>query len=455
MNAPFQPRRDELFAHQEEGARWLAQHHRAGLFDDMGLGKTATAITALDHLNARRGIVICNSTLKENWKREIQKWSRIPGRRIRKGNDLSDLMSWLKYYYDILIFSYEMAVRWKPIIMKQCGILDFIIIDESHKVKNPDAKRTKALKGRDCDGIGAICQFSSHVWELTGTPIPNDPLDIYTFLKFCGCLGSMQRHTFTSEYFFSQPGRYSSRQTVRPEKQKELQNLVRDVSLRRTGVLDLPPILVTNRFLDGETSKVAAYMRDHPGLDDAIIAALNGGNLNLIDTVHVMELRRLIGEAKALPFSHYLIDLMQAGLKSPVVFAWHKNVIKMVQETLEKHGYKIGRIDGSVTERRRQLAVDGFQDGSLDGIVCNIQAGGEGITLTRGSHLFMLESGFTPKDNSQPIKRIHRIGQQKHTRAEFITLAGSFDENIIGIVQDKVEAIFQIDGQNMIAAPAA
>jgi SNF2 family DNA or RNA helicase len=146
---------------------------------------------------------------------------------------------------------------------------------------------------------------------------------------------------------------------------------------------------------------------------------------------------------------------MRAGLKSPVVFAWHKNVIKMVQETLEKHGYKIGRIDGSVTERRRQLAVDGFQDGSLDGIVCNIQAGGEGITLTRGSHLFMLESGFTPKDNSQPIKRIHRIGQQKHTRAEFITLAGSFDENIIGIVQDKIRAIFEIDGQRILAAPAA
>ena len=448
------PKRPTPFEHQVSGAEWLTQRARAGLHDDMGYGKTGTTILALNRVPwARRGIVICNATIKENWRREILIWSDTP-RSIIKGSTLADLHTWLKFKREVMIVSYEMATRWLPILRRQMGIIDFLIVDEAHKLKNADAQRTKAIKGEESDGVGGIAGFAGFTWELTGTPIPNDPIDLYTFLKFCGRLPGMQRHDFVNEFFFVKPGRFSSRQTVRPERQEALQSLIREVSLRRTGVINLPPILITNTYLDGETSKVAQFMRDHPGLDRAIIRALDGGNLNLIDSQHVMTLRRLIGEAKALPFAHYLLDLIEGGLKSPVIFGWHISVMALVREFLAKKGYKFGLIDGSVSERNRNRAVDDFQSGSLDGICCNIQAGGEGITLTRAERLFMLESGWTPKDNSQPVKRIHRIGQTKHTRAEFVTLAGSFDENIVGIVREKVRAIFEVDGQALLAAPA-
>lgn len=449
----FQLRNQKLFRHQEEGACWLAGIHRAGLHDDMGLGKTVTAITALDMIGARRGIVICNASIKENWRREFLRWAAIK-RRCRKAKDLTDLNDFLKFYYDVMIVSYDMATRWHKYMMGKLSILQFMIIDEAHKTKNPESKRSIALKGKKSDGVGGICQFSNHVWELTGTPIPNDPIDLYTFLKFCGVLGGMSQHSFAQEYFFIEPGRYTSRQTVRPEKQKPLQDLIRSVSLRRTGGIDLPPIFLTSTFLDGDASKVATFMREHPGLDRAILRALDGGNLNLIEHAHVMSLRRLIGEAKAIPFAHYLLDLVKEGLQAPLVFAWHRSVLDIIQEILEKHGLHIGRIDGQVTENKRQPIVDAFQAGKLDGLICNIQAGGEGLTMTRAKRLFMLESGFTPKDNSQPIKRIHRIGQTSTTHAEFIVLAGSYDENIIDIVRGKVQAIFDVDQQEVLAAPA-
>jgi SNF2 family DNA or RNA helicase len=167
-----------------------------------------------------------------------------------------------------------------------------------------------------------------------------------------------------------------------------------------------------------------------------------------------MTLRRLIGEAKAVPFSFYLLDLIKEGLKAPLVFAWHKSTLDIVQELLTSHGVKVGRIDGTTAENKRQPIVDAFQAGQIDALVCNIQAGGEGLTMTRAKRLFMLESGFTPKDNSQPIKRIHRIGQDCQTYAEFITLSGSYDENIVDIVRGKVQAIFDIDQQEILAAPA-
>ena len=231
-------RRQTLFAHQEEGARWLAARHRAGLHDDMGLGKTATAITALDLLGAKRGIVVCNASIKENWRRELLKWTFV-NRRIRKARDATDLNDFLKYYYDVMIVSYDMATRWHKPLMNRLSILNFVIVDEAHKTKNPEAARTIALKGKLSDGIGGITQFANYTWELTGTPVPNDPVDLYPFLKFCGALGEMNRSQFTREFFNSQPGRYSSRQTVRPGKQAALQALVREFSLRRTGSVDI------------------------------------------------------------------------------------------------------------------------------------------------------------------------------------------------------------------------
>jgi SNF2 family DNA or RNA helicase len=146
---------------------------------------------------------------------------------------------------------------------------------------------------------------------------------------------------------------------------------------------------------------------------------------------------------------------MEAGLKSPVVFGWHVSVLELVKDRLTEAKYKVGLIHGGISEKERTSAIERFQGGELDAIICNIQSGGEGITLTRGARLFMLESGWTPKDNSQPIKRIHRIGQDRPTQAEFVILSGSFDERIVAIVQRKVHTIFSIDGQQLLAAPTS
>jgi SWI/SNF-related matrix-associated actin-dependent regulator of chromatin subfamily A-like protein 1 len=450
---PYRPiRREELFKHQDEGASWLAAHRRAGLHDDMGYGKTATAITALDRLGFKRGIVVCPATIKENWKREFEQWSTVP-RRYRKGNDLIDCNTFLSHLTDVMIISYEMATRWHKHLMGRLGLLDFMIFDEAHRTKNPDAKRTIALKGPRSDGCGGIAQFASYCWEITGTPIPNDPLDLYTFLKFCGAIGRQREDEFARTYFDSTAGRFSSRQTVIPAKAAELRALVQSVSLRRVGAVDLPPLFITNTFLDGDSSKVAVFLQDHPGIDRAILRALDGGNLNLVEHSQIMTLRRLIGEAKAVPFAYYLLDLMKAGLKFPLVFGWHKNVLTLVQDILTVKGYKIGRVDGDCSEKQKDEAIQAFQRGDLDGMVCNIQAGGEGTTLTRSKHMFMLESGWSPKDNAQAIKRIHRIGQKDTTRVEFITLAGSYDEEVVDIVRSKVKAIFDANGQEILAAP--
>lgn len=445
-----------LFPHQIEGAKVLAQHPRFGLWDEMGTGKTATAIAALRLTGMKRGIIVCPASMKETWRRELIRWAPELGRYAVKGSTYTDLANWLKRHYRILIISHAMAPRWAHHIVQE-GPFGFLILDEAHAYKNPAAQRTIAIKGPESNGVEGLGGWAAYTWELTGTPIPNDPLDLFTFLRFTGAFQG-DRAAFVEEFMHVIPGRFSNRQVLKPEKRARLGELVRSKSIRRTFEdtgRSLPPIMLTSRFIDGDASKVRQYLDEHPGLDAAIIDALNHGNLNLIDAHHVMTLRRLIGEAKALPFCHYLLDAMEAGLKSPVVFGWHVSVLELVKDRLTKAKYKVGLIHGGISEKERTSAIERFQGGELDAIICNIQSGGEGITLTRGTRLFMLESGWTPKDNSQPIKRIHRIGQDRPTQAEFVILSGSFDERIVAIVQRKVHTIFSIDGQQLLAAPTS
>jgi SWI/SNF-related matrix-associated actin-dependent regulator of chromatin subfamily A-like protein 1 len=454
----------KLDPHQISGAQWLAARPRAGLHDSMGLGKTATLIHALDLVGGQRGVVITTASTKEHWKRQFALWGKIQ-RKCIKGGDIYDLASWAKGYWDVLICSYTMVANWEKggnRLTKLCGILDFLIIDEAHNIKTPSAERTIAVRGPLCDGRHGLAQFAINTWEATGTPIPNDPVDLWAFLRFTG-VTLLDRSAFIQRYFY-QPVIGKSRFRVQAYRQAELRALIQQVSLRRDIDVVNQPLRITQTYIDGDASKVSAYLKDHPGLDAIILQALEDGDLSRIGDYgeHVATVRRLIGEAKALPFAHYLVDAIKGGLEKAVVFGIHIDALAMVREVLTKNHIRHVYIDGSVPERRRQAAIDEFEDTSPVGkgnrnckvFVANMHAGGEGITLISADKLYMMESDWTPKGNAQPIKRIHRRGQTRPCNAEFVTLAGSFDENIIQIVREKIQSIFEITNELMLAAPS-
>lgn len=443
----------QLDEHQIIGGRWLAQRERAGLFDPMGLGKTATAIHAMDLTGAERGIIITTATTKENWKREIKRWSTRT-RKIIKGNDIYDLASWAKGYWDIIIFSYAMAKPWGPRITSNVPYVDFLICDEAHALKTMDSDRTIAVRGPRSDGCMGIAQLACNTWELTGTPIPNDPADLYCFLRFTKAT-TLEQHVFVNLYFYK-PDEKKNRYKARPEKIAELRQMIQSVSLRRDIDVVNQPLRITQSFIDGDARAVTQFLKDHPGLDAVILQALEDGDLANLGSYgeHVATVRRLLGEAKALPFAHYLADQIDGGLKKCVVFGVHIHALRMVREHLAKRKIRCVYLDGSVSQNARQRAIDEFQDDPKCTVFCaNIQAGGEGITLHSADRAFMFESGWTPKDNSQPIKRIHRRGQTRPCNAEFVTLANSFDEHIIDVVRQKVQAIFEVTNELMLAAP--
>lgn len=444
----------ELFPYQIEAARFLARTPRGGLFDEMGLGKTASSIRALDLVGAKRVLCIVPASVRSNWLRELRMWQGT-FRHILVGKTLTDWHAWRRGRFDVLIISYEHATRWLPKIFESPDFFDVCILDEAHYLKNPEAKRTKAILGDLCDGRSGA-GFARHVWFLTGTPVPNDPVDIWPFMRFTGRTTAPQS-AWVRTHMYSRPTTYGSRQSVNPESAYELRRKLREVSIGRTKAdvgVQLPPIFVQEQLVDGDTKEVLSLLREHPDLEDVIKQAVDQGGLHALEHPQMPTLRRLIGQGKAVPYARQLVDELAGTDRKRVVILWHRGAMDLLLNELGKANVKAVMLRGGMTDRDKQAAVDQFQnDPATRVFIGQSIAAGVGITLTAAHEIDMMESAWTPAANAQALMRVHRIGQSMPVTARFITLANSIDEVVNVTVADKVSEIVQVDQRPMVAAP--
>jgi SWI/SNF-related matrix-associated actin-dependent regulator of chromatin subfamily A-like protein 1 len=443
----------ELFGYQEVGAAFLAGRKRAGIFDEPGVGKTAVAIRALDNIGALRVMVIAPAAVRRNWVSEFQKFSRRH-RRIVMGVTINDFISWQRGHFDVIVTSFEQGTRWSNHIQAECEVLDTVVIDEAHGLRNADTHRGKAILGPKSDGVGGIVQWAAYAWWLTGTPLWGQPSDIRTFLTFCRVM-PLSEAAFLRRYFNVRPTTYGSRNTVKSAMVPELRALIGNNSLRRTlaetGV-ELPPIFFSSALVDGDDRAVTELLLSSPGLDSAIVAALQEGRgLSNLDSDHVATLRRLIGEAKAIPYAAMLLDELRSGLDKCVTFGIHRNALKLARDYLLRHGIDAVVVNGETTTGEDDRNFARFiSDPSLRVVLCNVRKAGTGLNMTASCHVDMLESDWTPNGNWQAIKRVYRLTQVRTVRARFITLADSFDEIVNQIVSEKAQAIAAIDGSPIL-----
>ena len=436
-----------LMPYQVQGADFLANRDRAGLHDEMGVGKTAQAIGALDRAGAFRIIIVCPAAVREVWHGEFKKFSPVP-RKILKAKNIHDLGVWLKGRADVLLLSYELASKWADAIERNGDLFDALIFDEAHYLKTPTSQRTRAMLGTQCDGATGLARWAAYVWFLTGTPMPNDPVDVWPWLRFVG--GTPLGLTpFTNRYFKSRQGTFSAKQTPRDEMIPELKIALDAFRLKRTkkqAGLQLPPIHLTTTTVDGDTGEIVALLKEWPGLEQAILDAIEQGGLSFLDAQHIATLRRLVGEAKAPAYAKLVAEELRSGRDKLVVFTWHTRAAEIITSYLAGEGFWTTLVDGKTKESDRIAAVQTFQgDPEHRVFVGNIRAAGTGLTLTAAADLDMFESSWAPADNAQALMRVHRIGQERKVNARFISLANSIDEVVSQTVARKTAAIASIE----------
>jgi SWI/SNF-related matrix-associated actin-dependent regulator 1 of chromatin subfamily A len=425
----------ELHPFQRAGVRYALERRRTFIADEQGLGKTMQALATLERDGAFPAVVVCPASMKLTWERESSIWlpnrsvTVLEGRAAEAWTEDAERAEIVVLNYDILEPHIERLAGRGP---------EALVLDESHYVKNPGARRTKAA-------IALARRLPDDALRLglTGTPILNRPEELVSQLRAIGRLED-----------FGSGARLSRRFRNAGSDDRLHWNLRASCYVRRTKrqVLaqlpakrhdTVPVALVNEEEYRLAEQDVVAWLQSLPldlrTMDAKVAAALRAEQL-----VRLNSLRQLAVQGK-LPAALAWIDDFLASGEPLVVFAEH---IATQQALLERFPAAV-HILGADSATSRQRAVDAFQ--SEDGpqlIVCSLRAASQGITLTRASNVAFLELDWTPARHDQAEDRLHRIGQESAVTAYYLLAPDTIDETMAELLERKRALIDAVtDGQ--------
>jgi SNF2 family DNA or RNA helicase len=406
-----------LRPYQKAGYDWLRflQEYQLGgcLADDMGLGKTVQTLAMLAQQKESSGqatsLLIMPTSLIYNWELEAKKFT--PDLRIlvytgaQRVKDSSQFQE-----YDLILTSYGIT-RLDIDVLKSFHF-NYVILDESQAIKNPNSIITKAVNSLSC----------LHRLTLTGTPVENGTLDLWSQLNFInkGLLGSQS--TFKKQ--FLQPIEKKNDM----EKARKLYGMIKPFILRRLKTqvaTDLPEKVVQVKYAtmtpeqEERYEEVKSYYRekiiqdfDEEGRKKQQFTLLRG----------LTELRQIANHPKLTEASYEgdsgkLEDIMHM-VRSTVseghkvlIFSQFVRHLGIVKEFLREENIRFSYLDGATANR--QAEVEAFQkDKGIKVFLISLKAGGVGLNLTAADYVFLLDPWWNPAVEAQAIDRAHRIGRE-------------------------------------------
>ena len=389
----------------------------AMLCDPPGAGKTPQAIGLLNRLSGHSALIVCPASLKENWAREVKKWSQYP-LTVQILNSSADKVDGS----DVIIVSYNLAVRMHEEISKRS--YDLLICDESHILKSASSQVARIV----LVPIWAKCRYRL---LMTGTPLPNGrSVEAYTCFSRCSKEHFGSWDAFKSRYCVEERTRWG---VTYPHSKnlQELRELSRAFMVRRTKqeVLgELPGLVRQNVYIRLPELDV---FNAQDGIDvDAIVEAVENGVP--LESEHITTVRRKLAMLKASHILQAIEDALEE-VEQLVVFVHHRELYEHLMKNISD---AVG-INGLTHPTERQQNVDTFQRKEAKVFIASLKAANTGLTLTSASTLFMAEYDWVPSTNEQAEGRIYRVTQNEICRVKYLVAADSLDEKVLKVLQRK------------------
>jgi SWI/SNF-related matrix-associated actin-dependent regulator 1 of chromatin subfamily A len=413
--------------------RFSGRHKAALLADPMGLGKSIMAAGVINYnlIDPTRVLVVCPASLRINWVRELDKWLIWP--KMNAIPVLNGLARINNTVAGTVIVSYDLTLNptWFKFMIEQSW--DLIIFDESHYLKNPEAKRAKACL--------AIAEKATNVLLLSGTPIPNRAHEFYSTLNALApdVSGGLTEQQFNNRYTTGYMDTYGW-QITGGRNQEELNTRLRGTGFmvrrdKRKVLPQLPPER-HSLVVFPPTPGTAAVLKKEENIQFTATEILEAGKP--LGYGAIPELRREMGIEKLPDAISWIKDQMEGGLRKLVVFAYHREVLEGLQVGLAD--YVPVLVCGSTPMPMRQICVDDFQNKPE----CQIIIGGWvplgiGWTLTAADTGVFVESSFVPGQNDQCLPgRILRIGQKAEgVNVIHLVVEGSIDATVMAAAAGK------------------
>ncbi len=363
--------------------------------------------------------MVCPASLKLNWQRETERW--LPHRSVA----VVDGRSGVPPQAEITILNYEIVAAHREELARR--VPRALVIDESHYVKNPQAKRTHAVRR-----LAASVPSTGLRLALTGTPVMNHADELIAQLRVLGRLED-----------FGSGARFARQFQGELSEERLHWHLRRRCFVRRLKSEVLPQLpakrqVVVPVALDNEREyrlaekDVIAWLREQP-LDLSELNARIAATLRAQRLAQLTTLQRLAARGKLHAALGWIGDFLASG-EPLVVFARHIEVQQAVLQRFPDALHLLGTDSGAA----REAAVRAFQRaGGPPLIVAATRVGAQGITLTRASNVAFLELEWTPALHDQAEDRCHRIGQHDAVSAWYLLAADTIDETMARLIAHK------------------
>ncbi len=428
MELPF-----ELEPAQVEGINRLAESPRFYLWDRPGFGKTVQLLGAAEKAGAEKVLVTCPAGIALQWGQKVREYAIKPRVDVVSYNKMAD----------------------NPSLFAKAGY-DVCIMDEGHAVKNPKAKRTKALLGPKCDAIGGVIENIPFVWDSTGSPAPNNYAELWTKMRamtpkvitmqsgrILNYWDFVSRFCVTRETPFGVKivGNKDS-DLLRSRMDSYMLRRKRDSQPPRVDTLVLQPtdaLRALREVEQSEEGKEIARVLAKDGVEG--LAALAGGQ--------TATLRRLTGLAIVSPLVSQITDEIEGGLEKIVIIAYHRDVIEGIRDGLKANGVESAVYYGGMSAKQQDNAKHTFiQNANCKAFIGQITAAGTGTDglQTVCKDMLLAEYSWVPEENGQIIARLDRRGGLTGVLVRFAALAGSIHEKISAAEARKVADIIALLG---------
>ena len=435
-----------LRPYQKSGYNWLRfldDYNLGGcLADDMGLGKTVQTLALLlaqkEKNIGKPSLLILPTSLVYNWELEAKKFCKKLKVHTHTGIR-REKTSEQFHQFDLIITTYG-TLRVDIDLLSNYDF-NYIILDESQKIKNPNSNTTEAV----------TLLNSRRKLILTGTPIENTTLDLWSQMNFVnpGLLGNQS--------FFKKEFQFPIEKKAEEKKSKKLYALVKPFILRRKKdqvAKDLPEKIETIQYCEMSEDQTHEYEEIKSKYRNLLLEQIEREGLSKAKFMLLQGLTKLrqIANHPKLADENYLSDSgkmtevlgkLRAALEENhkiLIFSQFVKHLEIFRKELDKQKITYAYLDGTTTNRQEQ--VDRFQNNeSIKVFLISLKAGGVGLNLTAANYVFILDPWWNPAVEAQAIDRAHRIGQKNTVFTYKFISKNTVEEKILALQNKKLKLV--------------
>lgn len=431
----------ELRPYQKAAYDWLhfLRKYKFGgcLADDMGLGKTVTTLAFLESLRANSTdptLLVMPTSLIYNWQKEAERFTPNMRIYIHAGTFRAKNATFFKGF-DLILMSY--GILRLDIDFIKSFRFNYVVLDESQAIKNPSSAISQTVMELN----------SANRLILTGTPLENSTMDLWTQLTFInpGLLGSQA-------YFknnFQQPIEKQQDETA----VRKLYAKIKPFMLRRHKsqvAKELPEKVETLQYSDMTPEQEKMYEETKSYYRNLILDHIEEKGISksqFIVLQGLTKLRQLANHplmvddqyegnsGKAKDVLHKLESVLEEKSKV-LIFSQFVKHLTIFRTYLDERNISYCYLDGSTTDR--QTVVTRFQTDEQVGVfLISLKAGGVGLNLTAAEYVFLLDPWWNPAIEAQAVDRAHRIGQMNTVFTYKFITRNSVEEKIVALQRSK------------------